>query len=136
MGQRFAELLSSSQIPIVEVLNRQDWPGKKEEFFTGNFGALQMSRDAGYDLVMVGFVEQQKSLDNLSAYSKILDVESGVTVWYGKTTAYTQRPEFDTMSWNYRISNKEPSKFYFAPLIEEESKCIAKAVTQYPDEEE
>src|SRR4051812_36516187 len=48
-----AQLLATGQIPIVEVLNRQDWPNKKEEFFTGNFGAIAMAREAGYDLLMV-----------------------------------------------------------------------------------
>jgi len=133
--QIHALLLDSGEVPIVEVLNRQDWPAKKEEFFTGNFGALSMAREAGYDLVMVGLVEKQNSLSTLSAYSKILDVDSGVTVWYGKTTAFTRRRDFDNLSWNFRMSNEDPSLFYTGTLIHKTSQCIASAVISDEEEE-
>ena len=48
------ELLASDTFPIVQMLAREDWPGRKEEFFAGNFGSLAFARDAGFDLIMIG----------------------------------------------------------------------------------
>jgi hypothetical protein len=128
-------LLASEEVPIVEVLNRQDWPAKKDEFFTGNYGALNMARDANYDLVLVGLVEQQKALDTLVVYSKVIDVESGVTVWYGKTRAVTNRREFDDWTWHFGMTSKDPSALYFDTLIDKTSQCIVKAVLNQDEEE-
>lgn len=121
-------ILDSGQVPIAEVLNRQDWPSKKDEFFTGNYGALAMAREAGYDLVLVGLVEQQKELDTMTAYSKILDVESGITVWYGKTVTSSNRDDLDNLSWNFRMSNYEPATMHYDSLIYKSSKCIVRAI--------
>ena len=49
------ELVATEEIPMLEVFNREDWPGKKDEFYTGNFGAISFARQAGYDVIIVGY---------------------------------------------------------------------------------
>lgn len=124
-----AKLLESKEVPIVEVFNRQDWPRKKEEFFTGNFGALSMAQEAGYDLVMVGNVEQQKQLDTMIVHAKVIDVEAGITLWYGKVEAHTRRPNMESWADTFWLDDKIPSKLYSGSLIDEASRCIASVVT-------
>jgi hypothetical protein len=79
-------LMETGALPIVEILNRQDWPGKKEEFNTGNFHALVMARDAGYDLIIVGSVERVNDLKTLAAMVRLIEVESGTTVYVGRSS--------------------------------------------------
>ena len=119
-----AELLRTGILPIVEILNRKDWPGKNEEFFTGNHGAIEMARDAGYDLAMVGHLDPIKSLERLSASVKIIDVESGVTVWYGQVTATTWRQDMDYTSSALMVTQRDPARHYTAEIFEELGRCI------------
>lgn len=123
------KLLATGAVPIVEVFNRPDWPQKKDEFFTGNFGALSMAREAGYDLMLVGLVENMRATDELTAHSKLIEVESGVTVWYGTDTAWTRRPEMDIVQDRLFLGDRSPSKMYFGPIVEQLSSCIVNSMT-------
>ena len=125
-----AEMLRSGAVPIVEVLNRMDWPGKKEEFYTGNFGAIEMARDAGYDLALVGNVEPVRSTADLIASVKILDVESGVTVWYGDVHAMTWREDADTVEDWAMLIDRQPNRLYFNVLTDKLAKCIVHEATR------
>jgi hypothetical protein len=123
-------LLSHGAAPIVEVFNRQDWPGKKEEFFTGNFGAIALAREAGYDLVMVGSIEELRSLQTLAAYSKIIETESGITVWYGRhqVSSPPQRL-YRGERFGWFLPTGIPSHIPAAELEDTLANCIAEAVT-------
>lgn len=129
-GNRFAwnvqrELLSTELLPIVEVFNRQDWPGKKEEFFTGNFGALERARHAGYDVVMVGQMEPQNRTDTWTVHTKMIEVESGITLWYGTTTAYTTRHDQWEIAATFGLIDRRPDILYSTEGMELVASCIA-----------
>jgi len=123
-----AEALASGEFPITEVFNRQDWPGKKEEFFTGNFGALSLAHEAGYDLVLTGFIENLRDLNALTAHTKLIDVNSGVTLWYGKSTVraveYRDATVFDSM-WR---STDRPDKLYTATIADDLGRCVVQGI--------
>ncbi len=120
-----AEMLRTGIVPIVEVLNREDWPGKKEEFHTGNFGAIEMARDAGYDLVLVGYISPPRSQERITASVKIIDVDSGITVWYGDVQAVTWEKDMDWVSSTLMIDDRTPSRKYSNAMFDELSRCIA-----------
>jgi len=123
-----SELLPTGTVPIVEVFNRTDWPAKNEEFFTGSFGAIALARDAGYDLVMTGYVEPLRSLDTMAAYTKIIEVESGITVYYGKSIVTTRRPEWDDMRASLWFGKEVPNQHYIPDLVTGLSRCIVHGV--------
>ena len=127
-------ILASQTIPIVEVLNRQDWPGKKEEFFTGNFGAISRAREAGYDLVLIGYLESLKSMDTMTAYTKVIDVESGITLWYGQSTSSTYRPDIKRARYGLRLEPSRPDMLFTDDLVGGLAQCIAAAVTSEEEE--
>ncbi|MCB0360947.1 MAG: hypothetical protein KDD44_14965, partial [Bdellovibrionales bacterium] len=52
------ELRRSGELPIVELFNVDKWPGKREEYFTGNYGAISRATDAGFDLLFLGYVDE------------------------------------------------------------------------------
>ncbi len=125
--ERFVD---SNVFPIVEVFNRQDWPRKKEEFHTGNFGAIASARDAGYDLVFVGNVDPIRSLDELSATTKLIETESGTTIWFGKTTARSDARAMNQTLSSYYLADRVPSTLDLPGLEEDLSRCIVREVVR------
>jgi hypothetical protein len=123
-----AHFLNEEVIPISEVLNREDWPGKKDEFYTGNFGALSQAREAGYDLIFVGNIDAYNPFGELTASTKLIEVESGVTLWYGKTTAYTHRRDYMRGADYLNLEDRKPSETFGEVLTSTLTKCIVKEV--------
>jgi hypothetical protein len=77
-----SHFLTNDMIPIVEVLARKDWPGKRDEFFTGNHGAIAQAQQAGFQLILVGYVETPRNLETTTLNTKLIDVQSGITIAY------------------------------------------------------
>lgn len=123
-----AEFLRSGQVPVVEILNRHDWPGKKNEFFAGDFGAIATAREAGYDLVFVGYLRPMRSLDSMTAYTKVIEIDSGITIWYGETTVTTYEPDLQRIRASLFLEDPRPDKFYMGPLTDRLASCIVKAI--------
>jgi hypothetical protein len=122
------DLLNYGQLPIVEVLNRQEWPGKKDEFFTGNFGAIRYAREAGYDIVIVSWIEPMRSPDTMTAFAKAIDVESGTTIYYGKSTAISNRQEYKNSVANLGILRRTPAEFPTSYVMDKLGQCVSQAI--------
>lgn len=118
------QLLSQGVAPIIEVFNRMDWPGKKEEFHAGNYTALQLARDAGYDLVFIGFLQPPRTSRELTAEAKIIEVETGITVWYGEATAMNTDPDFQRSgpAW---WSTRTPALMEWNTLVDKLAYCMS-----------
>ncbi len=133
LDRRLAELvhahfISRDELPIIEVFNRLDWPGKKEEFYTGNFGAIAAAREAGYDFVMVGSLERISDASTLTAAAKVIEVESGITLYYGKTSV-TSYKDSDRNFWAHiGADTRRPDKIFDSQLIEDLSRCVVESV--------
>lgn len=117
-----AELARSGIIPIVEVLDRQDWPRKKEEFFTGNFGALSRARAAGYDLVLIGYMERMQGLDAISVYSKLIETTSNVTLYYGQVSASVVEGSFQRQGYSW-FGTRRPDLLRTNSLVGQMAQC-------------
>jgi hypothetical protein len=122
------QLLSSGKVKISEVLDRRDWPGKSEEFFAGNFGAIQSAKNAGYDLVLVGQQESLRNVSDLTIVTKLIDTDSGITVWYAKSTVYSYRPEIEKSAAYVNLSTRRPDLNYATDNAQALSKCIVEAM--------
>lgn len=120
-------ILPTGELPIIEVFNRQDWPGKKEEFHTGNFGALAFARQAGYDLVLVGFLYPPRSYDELTADVKLIEVESGTTVYFSRSQAANAAHD-SWVNWIERqtgILERRPELNFTNELVADLAGCIS-----------
>ena len=124
--QVHAKLLRSGELPVVEVFNRQDWPGKKEEFFTGNFGALALAREANYDLVLVGYLDDIHDLGEMAVFGKLIEVESGITVWYGKSAVETLDPDFQHQGPWWWADKRRPDKLQRVGLTQDLAACFTR----------
>ncbi len=70
---------------IVEVVDRAEWPGKRLDFDTGNYIALEQARRAGFDYILVGYMDEIKNDYILTVHTKVIDTENDQTIWYGTT---------------------------------------------------
>lgn len=115
---------------IVEVFNRPAMPGLKDEFFTGNFGAIDLARKAGYDMVILGYIDSPRSTTDITAHTKLIEVEAGMTVWYGTSTASSREKRVNRIYDNYLGSGEVPSEMYVNELMSQLPLCIAKGIRE------
>lgn len=129
LAQEFrARALGYETIPIIELFNREDWPGKRDEFFKGNFTAIKMARNAGYDLVFVGLIDNPTGTDKARIFTKLIDVEGGVTIWYGLSEVASWRNDINYVESRLRIIKRKPAEIFSNQLYDRAGKCIVKAV--------
>lgn len=128
------QLLASEVFPIVEVLNREDWPRKHEQFFSGNFGALKFARDADYDVVVVGYLEPIVRLDTWELHTKVIEVGSGTTLWYGTSRITTNRSDMLEVSSFVGLTDRRPDIYWNDRLLDEVTQCIAREMVADPEE--
>lgn len=117
------ELQATGELPIVELFNRDRWPGKREEFFTGNYGAIQMARDAGYDLALVGYLQNIQNDQDMVLSTKLIDVTSGVTIWSAQTTSSSNKRQYNDALSFMGIVKKRADIFDFQALSDSLAVC-------------
>lgn len=127
------QLLQTEIFPIIEVLNREDWPRKREQFFTGNFGALRFASDANYDLIVLGYLEPINRLDTWTVHTKVIEVASGTTLWFGTSTVYTSRMDMLEVSSSVGLTDRRPDLLYGSALLDEVAQCISYNMTHDPE---
>ncbi len=129
LAERFiAEMHRTGELPILELFNRDQWPGKRDEFFSGNYTAIQYARDAGYDLVVVGYFEAPTNDRDLNIYTKLIDTSNGMTVWYGKTFVYSEARDLRrSLSGSFLVTDRVVSDrrefFAFPERVELFASC-------------
>lgn len=128
------KLLASKIFPIIEVLNREDWPRKKDQFFSGNFGALAYGRDAGYDMIVVGYMEPLYRLDTWTIHTKVIEVASGTTLWFGSSTAYTTRHDMWEVSSFVGLTDRRPDFQYSDELLDTVTTCATDEMLTIPED--
>ena len=107
------EFLKTGEVQIVEVFNRKSWPGKTEDFFAGNYQAIQYAYNAGYDLVLVGHMEEIRNEEEFVVFTKLIDTAQGITVWSSKTTAFAKDKEYTRYLAAANLATQRPDLFYF-----------------------
>lgn len=136
-GRKLAELFQrefhkNQVFHITELFNRDRWPGKREEFFTGNYKAIEIARRAGYDFVIVGYLDYLTDDQSISVNTKIIDTSSNVTTWYGRTTVTSYRRPIRDFFWWLGLADSRPDIFAFEQRFEEFSICTVKYLLTSP----
>ena len=135
LARRFeVELHRTNPVPIVELFNRDRWPGKRDEFFTGNYGAISYARAAGYDFVMVGYLEDLKNDTDLTLYTKIIDTQNQVTVWHSKVVVVSDSRDWGKALASMRLGKYNPSDFSFSERANELAACTVDAIASEDSE--
>jgi hypothetical protein len=120
-----AEILRLNKIPIVEVLPWNDWPLKRDDFFSGNFESMRMAKTSGFDLIFVGYLEESSPLE-VAALGKIIDVNQGKTIWYGRALAFSRRNSIASLKRNFGPSyDHSISSLDIFPLYNKLVECLA-----------
>jgi hypothetical protein len=122
------ELLRRGELGIVELFDRDRWPGKRAEFFTGNYTAIQLARNAGYDFVVVGYMKDIINESDLTMLTRVVDTSNSITVWYAKTTissnARVLRRTLSDITRGWIIQDK-PDLFAFPERADLFASCTA-----------
>ncbi len=127
-----AELARTGELSIIELFNFSNWPGKREDFFSGNFQSIQYARDAGYDLVVIGFMEDLQGADEIKILTKIIDVNNGITLWHGETTVYAREHAWAKALVDSRFFPQRPDIFSFPEKSEQFAVCTVDEILNAP----
>ena len=118
-----SEMHRTAELPILELFNRDSWPGKHDEFFSGNYTAIQLARDAGYDLVVIGYFERPTNDRDLNIYTKLIDVTNGMTIWYAKTYVSSNSRDVRRGLADYGLATDHREFFAFPERIDLFAAC-------------
>jgi hypothetical protein len=100
------------------LFDRDRWPGKQNEFFSGNYQAIRQAREAGYDVVVLGYLESPTNASELNLQTKIIDTRNNVTIWYGMSQVSSQSRARLSLASKFGLADDRPEKFYFPERIE------------------
>lgn len=121
-------LLETGDFAIVEFLDVAKWEGKKEEFYAGNYQALRLARNAGFDLLIVGVMEPIVNESDLVVNTKVLDAGGNVTIWYGQTTVSLNNRSLRRRISSIGLSKDRPDLFYFPERTDEFVRCTTDGI--------
>ena len=123
-----AALLAEQEMGIVEVFDRGSWPQKREEFFHGNYSAIEQSRAAGYDFVIVGMFEPITNGTTVRFQTKLIDTASNTTVFSGMTEIYSNARDWDNALIRKESVTVRNDLFNFRERFELYARCTAKRI--------
>ncbi len=126
------ELLRTGELAIVELFNRESWPGKRAEFNSGNYGAIRFARDAGYDLILVGYMDEITNASDLTVYTRLIDTENSATLWFAKTVSFNNDRKRRRILADIPFSTYEdrPDLFAFPERAERLAECTTKHILE------
>jgi len=118
-------LLQKQGQAIFEILNREDWPGKREEFYNGNFGGISQAYAAGYTYIIVGHLQPLTSLSKASLLIKVINVASHKSVSYIEVKRSIPHFHPSTRPPSFLDDGYEPSSYYPKKLFQPLARCAA-----------
>lgn len=110
-----AQLLESRIFPIVEISFNGPRVAAFSDFFGGNHEVMEWARTQGYDLIVIGQIEQFTTLNEITITSKVIDVTKGVTLWYGRGKTSSKQATLP----DYRLLAEEGASCLFSSLLQD-----------------
>lgn len=129
------QILGTGAIPIVEFYQYGNWPGKKNDFFNGNYIAQEFARNAGYDLLIVGYLEPIVHKDQLVLHTKAIDPATSVTLWNARATVSSYMQGINDSLARARLDTQQREMFYFPEKFEELTQCTTRSLTSEEEPE-
>jgi hypothetical protein len=84
---------------------------------------------------MVGYLADIVNDRDLVLQTKIIDANTGVTLWFGETTATSDSRMLGREMSKYGVSKYQPDQFYFTERADELASCtVARVVLEIRDE--
>lgn len=125
-----AEMNKVGEVSIVELFDRDRWPGKRDDFFKGNYEAVEIARAAGYDFVLIGYLENIKNDSTLELDTKIIDTQNQVTVWSAKTEVESNARGLREDLSQVHLTKKQPELFDFPERTRELVRCTVDGIIE------
>lgn len=118
-------LLGTQEFGIIEVFDRQVWQGKRDEFFRGNYSAIEQARYAGYDFLIVGMLEPLVDDHTFKIQTKLIDLSNSATVWSGLTEVSSNARAWDRSFLWLESVKPQPSRFDIRERFDLFATCTA-----------
>jgi hypothetical protein len=118
-------LLAQEELGIVEVFDRENWPRKRDEFFRGNYQAIEQARLAGYDFVIVGMLEPLTEDTMLRFQTKLIDTATSFTIWSGMTEIFSNERDWNRLARRRELLKGDEQLFRFRDRFEYYAQCTA-----------
>lgn len=129
LAKNFQEELLQRGLPnIVELFNRENWPGKRDDFFSGNYQSIEYARNAGYDLVLLGHMQDIRDDDQMVVYTKVIDVANSVSIWSAKTTVFSRQRGINRELDMVVKGVRQPELFPFTEQASELARCTVEEI--------
>lgn len=122
------EFFRSGEFGIVELFDRDRWPGKRFDFASGNYQAIEAARNAGYDLVLIGQLEELRDDYRLMFHTRLIDTAEGITLWDGITELRSHRRGDREALARLRLVKDRPELFYFNERAEKAASCTVREI--------
>lgn len=116
-------LLALGLFSTSELLEYSEWSGKKQEFFSDNLLAIEIGKNIGLDFIVVGYLAPQNHIEKMTLYSKVIDVNSGMTVFYGETVAYNNYLNERKNKADFGLIEYKPSDFKLNEFTDSLMQC-------------
>jgi len=123
-----AQFRGAGAIPVVEMYNVDRWPGRREDFATGNYQALQLARNAGFDFLVVGYLEDLKGDDFFNIQVKLIDVSNNITLHHSLLRAYSRDRLWSREFGRSWFVQEHPNNYSFPEIIDESARCGVEAM--------
>jgi len=118
-----AELARTGELGIIELFAQNSWPGKRDEYFVGNYRAIQLAKDAGFQILILGHMEDLKNDEEMVILTKIIDATNNVTIWDAKTMVYSRDRAIGKLMGDMKLLRERPDLFNFPERAEEFAYC-------------
>jgi len=123
-----AELVRSEEPYIVEYFSEAKWVGKKEDFFDGNYAALNVARNAGYDLIVLGYLTDITPQGLLELQTKIIDTNTAVTIFWARTALDSSPTVFSRAMMDFGYIPQNDSNLRISERSEELVRCTTRSI--------
>lgn len=120
------ELLSAGTTGVIELFDVEHWQGKREDFFTGNYEAMRLARDAGYGFLALGYLDEVKNSHELKFFLKTIDVTKNMTLTYHEFTIESDKAWERTVLEEASLIREQPGRADFEGRLEKFNSCAVK----------
>ena len=123
-----AQLREAGVLPIVELYNVDRWPGRREDFSTGNFQAINLARNAGFDFLLVGYLEDLKADDTFNVQIKLIDISNNITLNHSLLKATSKDRLWRREIGRSILVQDVPAIYSFPEITDEAARCGVEAL--------
>ena len=77
---------------------------------------------------MVGNIEKMTNIDSMTIQTRIMEVDSGISIWYGQSTVDSNRKLHNELKSDYWLEKRRPDRVPTKAMTHKLARCIVDGV--------